>query len=144
MLVRGVYQSNYTNTSTGACGCEGGTNFCDYLEGDNTTGSCIPCEEVETAGDCWLRFNSRDMGDRMYTRSLVFTPENWDIGITVLMPTQMGESSTHKGSSFTSVVLDYCRREVRSKLVSKGRAPQIYCIKELRYQLGRFHQAKHQ
>ena len=70
VLVRGVYQSNYTNTSTGACGCEDGSNFCDYLGGDNTTGSCISCDEVETAGDCWLRFNSRDMGDRMYTRSL--------------------------------------------------------------------------
>ena len=70
VLVRGVYQSNYTNTSAGACGCENGTNFCDYLEDGNATGSCVSCDEVETAGDCWLRFNSRDMGDRMYTRSL--------------------------------------------------------------------------
>ena len=70
VLVRGVYQSSYTNTSAGTCGCEDGTNFCDYLEDGNTTGFCVSCDEVETAGDCWLRFNSRDMGDRRYTRSL--------------------------------------------------------------------------
>ena len=62
VLVRGVYQANYTNTSSTNCGCENGTNFCDYSGGESS-GNCVSCEEVKTADECWLYFNYQDMGD---------------------------------------------------------------------------------